>query len=240
MRRLVPALVLLGLLACLSGCGRIEALATVGTRPASVSSAPGCRTTPEVARGWHYRAQLDYGERPPSSSQSGTKSAIRRTTRTAEVESSLELGDVLMVVLVLLLCALGIVGLVVGTHAAKKNAKGALAASGVGAALGMLCLLFGYLSGSVVSIDNATPSPVEVTVDGTTVELPPSSFTSVRVTGSSVDIHTESNGQLMEEVELELDDHIGQTLFRTLFGDGRYIYTVCGENRFSMGQYTYR
>lgn len=231
----------ISLLFCLgfaSGCGRMEALATVGERPTTVASAPGCGTA-QATRGWHYRAQLDLGEAPPSSSGSGTKSAVRRTVRTSHVDSSFSLGDGLVFLLGLLFCAIAILALAAAGQLGKKNLKVGLALGAVAGVLSLATPVVGYLSGSVISVDNPTATPVRVTIDGTSVEVPPGSFTEVRTVGSTAEIRTESGGQLIEEVTLELDDHPGQTLYRALFGDGRYIYSVCGGNQFSLGHFNY-
>ncbi len=222
-----------------AGCGRMEALATVGERPAPVASAPGCRTPDTAPRGWHYRAQLDLGESPASSSRSTSVSAVRRTIRTSHVESDFSLGDGLVIVLGLLIGVLLILSLVVVSQLRKKGLKGALIGAGASTVLGVVTLVVGYLAGSVISLDNPSPNPVEVTIDGRTVEVPANSFTEVRAAGPTAEIRTESAGQLVEEVSFEFDDHPVQTLFRALWGDGRYIYTVCGSNAFSEGHYNY-
>ena len=69
-----------------------------------------------------------------------------------------------------------------------------------------LVLVFGFLAGSVVSLDNPTAWPVRVQVNGTTVDVPPQSFTDVRVSGPSVGITTETgDGSPLEVVELGLE-----------------------------------
>ena len=221
------------------GCGRIEALATVGERPATVASAPGCRTPDSASRAWHYRAQLDLGESPPSSARAGSKSAVRRTIRTTHIEPAFELRDGLVFVLGFFWCVLAILLLVGVSRAANKKLKAALVLGGVSAVLGVGMLVVGYLAGSVISLDNPTDYPVQITIEGRSVEVPARSFTEIRVLGPSAEIRTESAGQLVEEVSFEVDDHPLQTLFRALLGDGRYVYTVCGGNTFSEGQFNY-
>lgn len=151
----------------------------------------------------------------------------------------MSLGDILMGVTVLLLCLVPLLGLVALTNRKQEGQKARVA--------GLLCgggavatLLVGYFSGSVMSLDNPTDHPVVVEVDGESHELPERSFTNIRVRGASVAVHTESDGKPIENVMLELDDHLGQTLFRSVIGDGRYIYTVCGANRFEQGNYSYK
>lgn len=228
----------------LSGCGRLELLAMVEQRPTTVVSAPGCWTSPDVPRGWHYRSQLDLGERAPSSSQSSRMSAVSRTVRTTAIDpgyssqSALVLLHILVMLLALVLVP--VLALVVVEAFKKKEFTRAAVLGGVTATVGVLAILLGYFSGSVLSLDNTTGAPVRITVDGTPIDVPAQSFTEVRVWGPSVDIQTETGGQLLEQVSIAIDGNPVGTLVRALFGDGRYIYSVCGGNSFSLGHFSYR
>ncbi len=106
--------------------------------------------------------------------------------------------------------------------------------AGVTLAILLVTGLSGYFAGSVVSIDNTTNAPVEVIVDGHALVLPPRSFIDDRVWGSNVDIEIRANGQLVEGATLHLDDGPGDALLRSMFGNGRYVYAVCGLNSYTM------
>lgn len=210
----------------------------VEERPTALS-APGCYTSPTAARGWHYRAQLDMGERPDETSSSSSVSAISRTVRTTAIDSGYSIGSVLVVLQVFDWIAVLLLAMFVVAALTQRALRRAAILGGALGVLGLGMLVLGYLSGSVISIDNPTDRPVRVTVDGTVVDVPPGSFTDVRVMGPSVAIRTEANGQLLEEGTLSLDDHILATLFRITLGSGRFIYTVCGSNHFSLGHFSY-
>lgn len=209
----------------------------------TLTHATGCPTAPTAPRGWHYRAQLDLGERPDSSSASSSVSALTRTVRTTSIDPGISTGSVLMAVQVIVLLIAMILSLFVIAAMTQKQwpRAGALAvALGV---LGVVTLILGYASGSVLSIDNATDLPVRVTVDGATVDVPPRSMTELRVSGPEVAISTEVSGMpgvAVEQLSIALDGNPVGTLVRLVFGDGRYVYSVCGANHYGMGHYTYR
>lgn len=226
-----------------SGCGRLEALAMIEPRPATLTSVAGCYTSPTEPRGWHYRAQLDLAERPDSSSSSSSVSAITRTVRTASIDPGISVGSVLMVVQVTVILVAMILAMFVVAAATQKQWGRFLALAVALGVLGLSTLVLGYASGSVLSIDNPTPTPVRVTVDGTTVDVPAMSMTELRVSGPNVNITTENAampGVPMEQLSLALDGNPIGTLVRLMFGDGRYVYAVCGANHYEMGHYTYR
>jgi hypothetical protein len=241
-RQLAGLLALAFVAATASGCGRLEALAMIEERPVTLTSAPGCRTAPTAPRGWHYRAQLDLGERPDSSSASSSVSALTRTVRTTSIDPGISTGSVLMVVQVLVVVLAMLLGLfVIAAVSQKKWGRASVLAAVLGV-LGIATIVLGYASGSVLTIDNATDVPVRVTVDGTTVEVPAGSMTELRVSGPNVAISTEASampGTPMEQLSLALDGNPVGTLMRLTFGDGRYIYAVCGANHYEMGHYSY-
>jgi hypothetical protein len=223
-----------------SGCGRLEALAMVEERPMTLTAATGCRTSPAAARGWHYRAQLDLGERPDSSSASSSVSALRRTVRTTSIDPGISTGSVLMAVqVVVILIAMILAMFVIAAMTQKQWPRVAALAAALGV-LGVITLVLGYASGSVLSIDNATDMPVRVTVNGTAVDVPPQSMTELRVSGPNVDITTDAGGMPVEQLSIALDGNPVGTLVRLVFGDGRYVYSVCGANHYEMGHYSYR
>lgn len=224
----------------LSGCGRLEALAMVEERPVTVAAAPGCYTSPTAARGWHYRSQLDMGERPASSSRSGQVSAIHRSVPTHAVDSGYSMGTALLGGEILLVCVVMILALLVFVAFKEKQIQKVLVLTGVLAGLSITTVALGYLSGSVLSVDNPSDLPVRVTVDGTVIDVPARSFTDVRVWGPNVSIQAETGGQPLEQLTLAIDGNPVGTLMRAVFGDGRYIYAVCGGNSYSLGHYTYR
>ena len=228
-------------LSTLSGCGRLEALAMVEERPVTVQAAPGCYTSPTAPRGWHYRSQLDMGERPASSSRSGQVSAIHRNIPTHAVDSGYSLGTALLAGEILVVCIALILALFVLAAFKEKQMRKGVALTVVLAGLGVSTVVLGYLSGSVLSLDNPSDLPVRVTVDGrTVVDVPARSFTDVRVWGPNVSIQAETGGQPLEQLTLAIDGNPVGTLMRAVFGDGRYIYAVCGGNSYSLGHYTYR
>lgn len=218
------------------GCGRMEGFAEVNERPAALENAPGCDTAQGSPRGAHYRAQLDMGERPDSSSSSSSVSAVRRSVTTAEVESGFSMETAFLIVEILAFIALLILMLLaLDRKHPKRRRTLLLTACSAGATL-----VFGFLAGSVLSLDNPTNWPVRVDVDGTLIEVPPHSFTDVRVRGPNVAIATETvDRSPLERLELSLDDNPLQTLTRATFGDGRYVYSVCGSATYSLGQYSY-
>jgi len=164
---------------------------------------------------------------------------VRRSIRNSHVEADFSFGDGLVFLLGLLLCVFPILGIKALSKLSKKELKGAIAFGAPALLLGVATPVVGYLSGSVISLDNPTSAPVQISVDGTRVDVPAGSFTEVRATGPTVEIRTETAGQVVEQVALDMDDHVGQTLLRVFLGDGRYVYTVCGLNRFSEGHYGY-
>jgi len=234
------ALALFGLLATATGCGRLEALSMVEERPVTLTAATGCRTAPTAARGWHYRAQLDLGERPDSSSASSSVSALTRTVRTQSIDPGTSTGSVLMVVqVVVILIAMILAMFAIGAATQKQWPRTAALSVALGV-LGVVTLVLGYASGSVLSIDNATDMPVRVTVNGTRVEVPAGSMTELRVAGPNVEITTDAGGMPVEQLVLAFDGNPVGTLMRLVFGDGRYVYSVCGANHYEMGHYSYR
>ena len=240
----VYLLAFVGLVGVSSGCGRLEALRMIEERPMALTHATGCRTTaPTAPRGWHYRAQLDLGERPDSSSASSSVSAITRTVRTTAIDPGISTRSVLMVLQILvMLLAMVLTLLLIRTLAEKRWPRAAVLAVVLGG-LAVATLVLGYASGSVLSIDNATDMPVRVTVDGTVVDVPARSMTELRVSGPDVVVTTEVGGMPgvpLEQLSIALDGNPLGTLMRLTFGDGRYVYSVCGANHYGMGHHTYR
>lgn len=212
-------------------------------RPMALTHATGCPTTsPTAPRGWHYRAQLDLGERPDSSSASSTVSAITRTVRTTPIDPGISTASILMVLQVLLMLLGTIPAFMFISALTSKQRSRAAVLAGVLGALAAVTVVLGYLSGSVLSIDNATDMPVRVTVDQQVVEVPARSMTEVRVSGPHVTVSTEASGMPVpvEQLSIALDGNPLGTLMRLTFGDGRYVYSVCGANHYAMGHYTYR
>lgn len=216
----------------------------VEQRPSAIATAPGCYTAPTAPRGWQYRSQLDMGERPPSSAPAGRQSAVRRDIATQAMESHFTFMSMLMIWHVLVLCIaifLVVIIIPVGIEAIrKKEPKRAVFLAMLTGAIGFVSLVLGYGSGSVISLDNPTDRPVTISVDGTPYDVAPRSFLDVRVLGPSVAVRAESGGALLEEGTISLDDDPIEALVRVIFGDGRYIYAVCGGNAYSLGYYTYR
>jgi hypothetical protein len=237
MRQRSALLLLLGLTAC----GRIEAMAMIEERPATVEDAQGCKSEKNAPRAWQYRSQLDMGEPPPSSAKRGKKSYVGRNVVTKEVASSFSGKSALLIGEIVVLCVSIFLWMVAAgvllSKTATKNRKLALS----GAALGTTVLgaVLGYAAGSVVSLDNPTKEDVSITIDGQSIALPAGSFTDVRVSTTDVKIETEAGGKPVERISTSLDDGVFETLFRSTLGDGRYIYSVCGTTKYHLGSAKY-
>lgn len=241
------ALLVAALLAvALAGCSVVE------PQDADVAPASRCAMLgPQAAAAYnqprvvHYRTDVDMGDGLPRSVTTRGGGAVRtwvgrqnRTTRVPSDTSPLVAWLVAQVTLLIVggFVLLVLLGMLTGQRRTAQRPSGrriaALALVGGGLVAGGT--LAGYLAGSVVSIDNATGVPVTVEIGGETVQLPAWSFTDLRVWGSSVEIDTSANGQLVEHLTAHLDDGPVAALRRAMLTNGRFVYCVCGTNSYSL------
>jgi len=103
-----------------------------------------------------------------------------------------------------------------------------------------LTILFGYISGRKIIIDNATEKSLLVRIDGKEVAfLPPLTFVQERVVGSSLDVEVFENGHLLESGKLRLDADINRAAEPAMLGRGKYIYNIGAANTYSVGIVNY-
>lgn len=203
----------------------------------------------ELTQRFHwYRARVGVGEQLPATVQSKGDSAsvsyVVRTSQNEEVDEGFDTRSIFLGVQVVFTIGVFILLMMVPVVAIGVKAgdfKKSTLWRTLGATLIAIALTVGssYLGGSVVAIDNASAADVVVTIDGTEHELPADHFVNVRMTGSTFDLQVKSGDQTIETVRLEPDDGAGDTLWRMLWGNGRFYYSVCGYNRISLGEAEY-
>lgn len=239
----------LALATALQGCHVVE------PHEAEVEHAEGCAmvnrqaaTNPAAPRFHHYRTAVDMGDPLPSSVSTRGGSASRtwvgRGLRTHRVETPFSPLSLLLFTQIAFLIIGGfmLLALVIGLlpkgqalHASQVQALDPAREARFVKRLALLtgpvlliAALSGYFAGSVVSIDNATMMPVDVVVDGRTVNIPAQSFVDLRLWGSNIDIDVRAGGQLLESATMHLDDDVGEGVRRALLTNGRFVYSVCG------------
>lgn len=228
------------------GCHKIE------PRRASVDKADGCqRLRPyqppksDLVRFYRYRAHVGVGEPLPSSisvkGDSAKQTYVARSHRTKLVPSGFSIRSVLMVLQFVCL-GLGLLLAFVALAASREASHPASRKRNllVAAAFLLATPVFGYFGGSRVAIDNSSESEVIVSLNGSGYRLPPWSYANLRVAGFTLKIEAKSADQLVEKLKLHPDAGIGDTLLRLFWGNGQFVYTVCGRNEYSMGTAVYR
>jgi hypothetical protein len=234
------AVLLLGL--ALAGCNTVE------TREAELDNAQACALVrpdqtpaPETARFYHYRTNVDLGDSVPYTSNASQQSYVGRANRTHRVDGGFSLRTLFVALQILLLIVGGFFALGAAL-VSPQNARAGLRRRNAVVAAVALALAFGagYVGGSVVTIDNSTNMELTVALNGQAYRVPAQSFMDVRVGGFSIDAEARGMGQVIERATLYPDDHAGESVVRALWGRGRFAYTVCGINSYSLGTARYR
>jgi hypothetical protein len=101
------------------------------------------------------------------------------------------------------------------------------------AALLALTLFLAYSAGSVLVIDNATDSDVQLRVNGSSVgSLPRGHFVETRVGGGDTEIEVLVDGRVVESAVLRLDQNLRQRGSRIVVGRGWYLYNIAAANAY--------
>ena len=223
------------------GCSALEpreAVVAGGDRCASLNQRQAARAG--APRFYRYQSHVNLGDPLPRSISTrggtgATQTWIGRANRTRRVEAAFS-ARILLVVLQYVLLAIGaLVALLIAATWREPKARSLRLRNAViaGAAL-TLALVSSYFGGSVVSVDNSSGEALDVELNGTSYALPPQSFIDLRVDGFSWDVDARVGGQTVESIRLYPDDGVGDALIRILFGHGRFVYTVCGLNSYTM------
>lgn len=102
--------------------------------------------------------------------------------------------------------------------------------------------LFGYLSGSVYYIDNASNEKVNVYINNRfCAEIPARSFIETRISGSEnlFTVKDAHNNSIIESVDFKTDGRNETSLMRYFYHYGAYIYTIRADNTITYGAKTY-
>jgi hypothetical protein len=114
-----------------------------------------------------------------------------------------------------------------------KSVPGRVLRTVVALALPAAVPVSGYLCGSLVYVDNAGTEDVSVTLPGVEdLQVPARSIVPVRVSGFVLDATVRSGGSVLERVLLRPDDGLWESVWRTIWSRGQFVYNICGTNAY--------
>jgi hypothetical protein len=195
-----------------------------------------------------YSANYGFNESAPSSvtvsgaGESDSRTELSRTIFTYSAQDSSFSWRGVAVVLYVIFFILSCVAILATIHdLSKSHSKANLSIDLFFCALLIIpTVLFGYVSGRKIIIDNATEKILEVRIGRKKVVLlPPLTFAQERVVGSTLDVEVLENGHLLESGKLRLDAGINQAAEPAMLGREKYIYNIGASNTYSVNTVNY-
>ncbi len=219
----------------LTGCA--PAVAPTPTRSLTCAKERPCAI--ERPHLYEVRADLGFGEAPSATMQSKATEAevtyVGRSAPTTWVRLPAEgRGSPLFLAVVGVVPLALIAGLLLSRSRTPRLRGVGRGLAGGTLVLGGAAMLVGGLTASpLLIVDNASPEPATIEVQGRTVALPPMSYARVSVTYPAV-LETQLGGAPLETVVVEDPFSLGRRWRRLGSKEAIFVYSVGGEASYSL------